>query len=89
MKLKIKLLPPYYKKGDPDERIFYLEGEAVDLNQLARRMAEEWRGYFNYPLIDENDLLTAEFMVNGRHAPMDTALREGDLVTVIPYIAGG
>ncbi len=89
MKLKIKLLPPYYRKGDPDERVFHLEDESSDLQQLARHLAEEWRGNFNYPLIDDNELLTAEFMVNGRHASLDTVLKEGDLVTVVPYICGG
>jgi len=89
MKLTIKLQPPYCKKGDSDERTIQLNVESIDLQELARHLARELEGTFNYSLFDDKKLLTAEFIVNGKHASPDTVIKEGDLVTVIPYICGG
>ncbi len=89
MKLNIKLMPPYRKKGEPFEHTLQLNGESIDLRQLAFYLNREWRERFNYPLIDAKNLLTAEFMVNGRHASLEHVLKDGDRVTVIPYICGG
>ncbi len=89
MKLIIKLMPPYCKKGDPDERVLQIKEESIDLQQLAGYLSREWGDTLNFALFDGSDMLTAEFMVNGRHASLDTVVKEGDLVTVIPYICGG
>ena len=89
MKLKIKLMPPYCKKGDPDEHVLHIKEESIDLQQLAGYLSREWDHTLNFALFDDSEMLTAEFMVNGRHASLDTVIKEGDLVTVIPYICGG
>jgi len=89
MKLTIKLLPPYVKKGDPDEHTLGLDARSVTIEQLAGHLSLEWQGRLGYPLIDNSGLLTAEFMVNGSHASTDRLLQDGDMVTVIPYICGG
>jgi molybdopterin converting factor small subunit len=89
MKLTIKLLPPYRKNGAPGEELLQIEDQAIDLQGLAAYLSREWKDKLGYALIDQHDLLTAEFMVNGRHAPLKTVLSDGDRVTVIPYLGGG
>ncbi|NLC10860.1 MAG: MoaD/ThiS family protein, partial [Firmicutes bacterium] len=42
------------------------------------------------PLVDEQKgYLTAEFIVNGKHAKLEQKLNSGDEITVVPYISGG
>lgn len=89
MKLTIKLQPPYCKKGYSDERIIRLNVESIDLQELARHLAREWKDTFNYALFDDKKLLTAEFIVNGKHVLPDRTVKDGDQVTIIPYICGG
>jgi len=89
MNLTIKILPPYVKKGEPDQYIIHLEEHTVDLQQLALYLSREWKDKLNYVLIDDKNRLTAEFIVNGSHASLDLLLKEGDHVTVVPYICGG
>lgn len=89
IKLTIKLLPPYRRKNEPGELVLQLEDHAIDLQQLAEYLSREWKDKFGYDLIDQKKLLTAEFLVNGKHAPLGTSLKDGDQVTVIPYICGG
>lgn len=89
MELTIKLLPPYRKKGEPGEELLQIDDQALDLQNLAVYLSREWKNKLAYPLIDQHDLLTAEFMVNGRHATLETILADGDRITVIPYLGGG
>lgn len=89
MKLSIKLMPPYHKKGDPDELLLELDSNSVDLQQLAGHLSRQWKESFGFALIDDRGLLTAEFMVNGKHASLKNILADGDKVTIIPYICGG
>ena len=89
MNLTIKILPPYAKKGEPDEYMLQLKEQNVDLQQLALHLSREWKDKLNYALIDNNNRLTAEFIVNGSHASLDLVLKEGDHVTIVPYICGG
>ncbi len=89
MKLTIKLLPPYRKKGEPGEHALQLDDQQITLQKLALYLSREWKDKFGYPLIDGKNLLTAEFLINGKHAPLERTLNDGDLVTVIPYICGG
>ncbi len=89
MKLTIKLLPPYSKKGEPDEHILRLKDDSIDLQQLALYLSREWKDILNYALIDDSGLFTAEFMVNGKSAPLDAVLKDNDHVTIVPYIFGG
>ncbi len=89
MKLTIKLLPPYIKKGQTDQFVLQLKADSVDLQELARHLSSEWRERFNYALFDDHNQLTAEFMVNGKSASLDTALKDSDQVTILPYIFGG
>ena len=89
MKLTIKLLPPYRKKGEPDEHPILIEEQPVDLQQLAVHLSRKWKDRLGYALIDDKKLLTAEFLINGKHVPLETVLEEGDQITIIPYICGG
>ncbi len=89
MNLTIKLLPPYRKKGEPGEHALQLDDQQITLQKLALYLSCEWKDKFAYPLIDGKNLLTAEFLVNGKHASLETILNDGDRVTVIPYICGG
>ena len=89
MKMTIKLMPPYKKKGDPEEHSLELKAEKIDLQQLAFYLSREWKDKFDFDLIDENQLLTAEFMVNGKHSDLTHVVKDGDKVTVVPYICGG
>ncbi len=89
MKLTIRLLPPYSKKGEKNEHVLELPGEVVELRNLALYLSSEFGELLHYPLFDKKGLLTAEFMVNGKHQPVGYRLKEGDSVAVIPYICGG
>ncbi|MGM0653125.1 MAG: MoaD/ThiS family protein [Bacillota bacterium] len=89
MKLTIKLMPPYKKKGEQAEYPLELKAEKLDLQQLAYYLSREWKERFDFELIDSNQLLTAEFMVNGKHSDLAHVVRDGDKVTVVPYICGG
>lgn len=89
MKLTIKLLPPYSIKGEPDEHILRLKDDSIDLQQLALYLSREWKDILNYALTDDGGLFTAEFMVNGKSAPLDAVLKDNDHVTIVPYIFGG
>ena len=82
-------MPPYIKKGDQDQFSLQLDLQSIDLQQLAQYLSREWKEKLAYEIIDSNKILTAEFMVNGKHANLDTVLKDGDSVTLIPYICGG
>lgn len=88
IKLEIELLPPYREKADSGKHSLELE-EALTLRQLARHLSRQWKERLNFALIDDKKLLTAEFMVNGRHASLEQVTEDGDRITVIPYIGGG
>lgn len=89
MTLIIKLMPPYCKKGAPDEQKIDLADQPVSLRELADRLNSEWEDILDYPLVDSRGQLTAEFTVNGNSASPDRLVQDGDRVTVIPYICGG
>lgn len=89
MIITVKLMPPYRKKGDPGEHPFTLSCEQLPVEELAGYLSANHRELFGYALIDERGLLTAEFIVNGKHVALDHQLKDGDIVTVIPYICGG
>ncbi len=89
MKLTIKLMPPYKKRGDPAEHTLELTSEGIELQQLANYLSREWSDRFDFELIDSNQLLTAEFMVNGKHSDLTHSVKDGDRITVVPYICGG
>ncbi|MBM4236829.1 MAG: MoaD/ThiS family protein [Firmicutes bacterium] len=89
MIITVKLMPPYRKKGDPGEHPLTLASEELNIEQLAGYLSANHRELFGYTLIDERGLLTAEFIVNGKHVALDQQLKDGDIVTVIPYICGG
>ncbi len=82
-------MPPYIKKGEQDQFNLQLDVRSIDLQQLAQYLSREWKDKLAYEIIDSNKILTAEFMVNGKHASVDTMLKDGDSVTLIPYICGG
>jgi molybdopterin converting factor small subunit len=89
MNISVKLMPPYRKKGDPGEHPLTLEKDQLQLEELAGYLSANHTELFGYALIDERGLLTAEFIVNGKHVTLDYQLKDGDVVTVIPYICGG
>ena len=89
MNLTIKLYPPYCKKGEPDQFTLELKQHTITLEQLSFHLSRKWKNRFDYPLIDERQVLTAEFMVNGKHEALDFTLSDKDEVSVIPYLCGG
>ncbi len=89
MKITIRLFPPYRKKGEPEEHQLLLKQQSISLENLSLHLARKWSDRFDYPLIDERGLLTAEFMVNGKHVSIACNLKDGDAVSIIPYICGG
>ncbi len=89
MKIIIKLMPPYRKKGEQGEYPIDLDAERPNLEQLADYLSTNHRDLFGYSLVDDRGLLTAEFIVNGRSASLTDPVSEGDIVTVVPYICGG
>ncbi len=89
MKLAIRLLPPYSKKNEKNEQIMELPGEVISLGEFAGYLSVAWKDLLQYPLYDKKGFLTAEFMVNGKHQVLDYQLKDGDRVSIIPYICGG
>ncbi len=89
MIITVKLMPPYRKKGDPKEHTLTLESKQLTMEELAGYLSANHRELFGYALIDERGLLTAEFIVNEKHVALDHHLKDGDIVTIIPYICGG
>ena len=89
MKITIKLFPPYRKKGESEEQQLLLKQQSISLENLSLYLAKKWPDRFDYPLIDERGCLTAEFMVNGKHASLDHVVSDKDAVSIIPYICGG
>ncbi|MDW7739747.1 MAG: hypothetical protein SCJ97_06790 [Bacillota bacterium] len=89
MKIIVKLMPPYRKKGDQGVYPFELDVEQLNLEDLAGYLNTKHRELFGYALLDERGLLTAEFIVNSRSVSITDNLKEGDIVTVVPYICGG
>lgn len=89
MRLSVKLLPPYRKPGEPGEFPLELPDGRWDLRRLAEHLDRERRSSLGFALLDSKGYLTAEFLVNGTHAPIGRVLQENDFVTVIPYICGG
>jgi len=89
MIITVKLMPPYRKKGDPSDHTLTLKSEQPTVEELAGYLSANHRELFGYDLIDSRGLLTAEFIVNGKHVALGYQLKDGDIVTVIPYICGG
>lgn len=89
MNITIKLLPPYSKKGEPNEYPLELKEDAVSFHQLAVHLSVEWKDRLDFPLLDDKEAFTAEFIVNGKHVSLDYQLKDGDRLSIIPYICGG
>ncbi len=89
MRITIKLLPPYSKKGEPNEYPLELEEDTVSFKQLAVYLSAEWKDRLGFPLLDEKGALTAEFIVNGNYVSLGYQLKDGDRLSIIPYICGG
>ena len=90
MHLKIKLLPPYRRAGEKDTSSLELEVEELTVKELVDYLSREWQEKLEYPMVDEQKgYLTAEFIVNGKHAKLEQKLNSGDEITVVPYISGG
>jgi molybdopterin converting factor small subunit len=89
VRITLKLLPPYRKPGEKGEFPLELPVGPCDLRELAEYLTREKAEYLAFELVDRQGALTAEFMVNGKHMPVDYILSDGDVITVIPYICGG
>lgn len=89
MPLTIRLYPPYRKKGSTGQFKIKTGKLAMRLKELASLLEQEFKEQFAYPLFDGGGRLTAEFIVNGRHQPLDYLLARRDTIYVIPYLCGG
>lgn len=88
MKIYIKLLPPFSRPGKSSLEL-ELPGDKCDLAGLINYLDTERTGIIPFKLADTKEVRTAEFKINGKTASRGQALRDGDEVTVIPYICGG
>ena len=90
MQLTIKLLPPYRQAGDKGELPLELQQRELTVQQLSEYLHQKWGDKLAYPLFDTiKGYHTAEYIVNGKHASLEQVLKNGDEVTVVPYISGG
>lgn len=89
MQITVKLLPPFSKTGETGEFPLELPGECFGLRALAEHLTRERPELLAFELVDRQGALTAEFMVNGKHASVKYAPSDGDVITIIPYICGG
>ena len=89
MKLEIKLLPPYTRSGRPEEHTLELGGQSIKLQDLAFYLSKQWADRLNYNLINDKKLVNAEFAVNDKLVSLDHRVKDGDQVTVLPYVGGG
>lgn len=89
MQISVKLYPPYRKKGSSGELKLSLNKLTLTLGELAFCLEHNFKGELDFPLFDQHHLLTAEFMVNGKHRPLDFILSGSEEVLVIPYLCGG
>ncbi len=89
MKLELKLLPPYTKSGRPEDHILELDAESIKLQDLAFYLSREWEDRLNHSLIDDEKLVNAEFAVNDQLISLEHRVKDGDRITVLPYVGGG
>ncbi|MBS3942698.1 MAG: MoaD/ThiS family protein [Dethiobacter sp.] len=89
MRITLKLLPPYRKAGDAGEYSLTLPEDVVSLKELVSYLSREKADILAFELVDRQGVLTAEFLVNGKHEPVEHTLNDGDAISVIPYICGG
>ena len=89
MKLEIKLLPPYTKSGRPEDHTLEMDVSSISLRDLAFFLSREWEDRLNYSLFHDEKLVSAEFAVNDRLVSLDHQVKDGDRITVLPYVGGG
>ena len=89
MRITLKLLPPYRKTGESGEFSLTLPEEVGSLKDLVSYLSMEKADILAFELVDRQGVLTAEFLVNGKHEPVEYIPIEGDLIAVIPYNCGG
>jgi molybdopterin converting factor small subunit len=89
VQITVKLLPPFRKPGETGEFSLELPGECSGLRKLAEYITRERPDFLAFELVDRQGTLSAEFMVNGKHASVEYNPSDGDVITVIPYICGG
>jgi molybdopterin synthase sulfur carrier subunit len=79
MKVRLKLFATFRRYLPPGT-----QGSATDVEVPSRAHVSRLLAYVGLPE-DESCVV----LVNGRHAEIDTVLREGDVVAVFPAMAGG
>lgn len=79
MKVRLKLFATFRRYLPPGA-----QGSATDVEVPPRAHVSTLLAYVGLP-----DNESCVVLVNGRHAELDTVLREGDVVAVFPAIAGG
>ncbi len=89
MKLTIKLLPPYTKSGRPEDHSLQLEAQSIKLEDLVRLINKKWQDILEYSLINDQKLVNAEFAVNNKLVKLEDKVKDGDQITILPYVGGG
>lgn len=89
MKLKIKLLSPYTRSGRTEDHVLELKGSSMRLRDLALYLSSEWKDRLKHSLLDDDKLVNAEFAVNDKIVSLEHQVKDGDRITVIPYVGGG
>ncbi len=81
-KIRIRVMPGSI------ERTLGIE-ETLTLQQLAEKINREWKDVLVLDLVDRQGYLNVEFIVNGSYTRPDYRINDGDVITIIPFIAGG
>jgi molybdopterin synthase sulfur carrier subunit len=82
--------------GKREETLEFSDKEIVTVNSVLKRLSERYgKGFIEYVFDDKTGEVKGflQFLVNGRSAStlngLDTKLRNGDVLAIIPPVGGG
>ncbi len=87
--ITINLAPPFKKDKETSNFTVELPEDNMTLKDLALHINNTCSSSLQVNLLDEKGLLSASFMVNGKHAPPKQVVNEGDVIVIYKRIGGG
>jgi len=82
--------------GKREETLEFPDSETVTVDKVLRKLAKRYgRSFVNYVYDSETGVVRSflQFLVNGRSAStfkgLETELRDGDVLAIIPPVGGG